>query len=210
LNSARVAEGRQPPLASGRPDLADLVIGVVEERLQLVPGERPLARVTLGVLDVHRGIPLVHDLRRVGAEPGLALGRPAVGRVGGVLAEQPDRQLVAAQRGAAQAAHRPQVGHPVIDQLRRPRPRERIGMGGERADDLLPALHRGERQPPGQLLVPPAVQHRGERLLPGPKQHHPGCEMQPRRARPGLASYHDHPPALRAERENLASDAMSS
>jgi hypothetical protein len=64
--------------------------------LQLVEGERALDRVILGLLDVDGGVPFVRDLDRVGAEPVLALAGPAVGGVGEVEAQQPDRLLVTA------------------------------------------------------------------------------------------------------------------
>ena len=73
LEQRRVAERRQPALAAPAADPGDLLVGVVEEGLQLVPGERALARVGLVVLDVHRGVPLVDHLDRMGAEPLLAL-----------------------------------------------------------------------------------------------------------------------------------------
>jgi hypothetical protein len=63
-------------------------------------------RVGFGVLHVHRGVPLVDHLHRVGAEAALALADPPVGRVDQVAAERLDRQLVAAQRRPAQPAHR--------------------------------------------------------------------------------------------------------
>ncbi len=59
--------------------------------------------------------------------------------------EQPDRLLVAAQRRGPQPADRPQVGEPLIGQLRRPRPRERLRMRGERAHRPLPRSDRSGR-----------------------------------------------------------------
>jgi len=53
LEQGGVAEGGQPALAPGRTDPGDLVVGVVEEGLQLIQGERALDRVALGLLDVH-------------------------------------------------------------------------------------------------------------------------------------------------------------
>jgi hypothetical protein len=43
----------------------DLVVGVVEERLELVTGEGPLGRVGLVVLEMDGGVPLVADLDRM-------------------------------------------------------------------------------------------------------------------------------------------------
>jgi hypothetical protein len=50
------------------------------------------------VVDVHRGVPLVADLHRVGSEPQLALCRPAVKRVGDVVAEQQETRSFRATR----------------------------------------------------------------------------------------------------------------
>ena len=76
MNRAASRNTGSHPLRPAAADAADLLIGVVEERLQLLDGERPLDRVTLGLLDVHRGVPLVAHLHRVGAEPHLALAPP--------------------------------------------------------------------------------------------------------------------------------------
>jgi hypothetical protein len=130
LEQGGVAEGGQPALAPGRTDPGDLVVGVVEEGLQLIQGERALDRVALGLLDVHGGVPLVHHLDRVGAEPRFALAGPAVGGVGQVDAQQPDRFLVAAQGGAAQSADRAQIAEPLVQQRRAPGPWERVRVGG--------------------------------------------------------------------------------
>ena len=174
--------GSQPlrPAARMR---ATCAVGVVEEGLQLVEGERALDRVALGLLHVHGGVPLVHHLDRVGAEPGLALAGPAVGRVGQVEAQHPDRLLVAAQRGAAQPADRAQVPEPLIEHGRGPQPRERVGVRGERAGGAFPGGDGGQRQVAGQLLVAPALEHRGEHLLLGAQQRDPVGQVQPGRAR---------------------------
>ena len=140
---------------------------MVEEGLQLVERERAFDRVALGLLDVHGGVPLVHHLDRMGAEPGLALPGPAVGGVGQVQTQHPDRFLVAAQRGAAQPADRAQVPEPLIEHGRGPQPRERVGVGGERAGGAFPSGDGGQRKVAGQLLVAPALEHRAEHLLLG-------------------------------------------
>jgi hypothetical protein len=163
---------------------------VVEEGLQLLHGERALERVGLGLLGVHGRVPLVDDLDRVGPEPALTLCRPVVGRVGQVGAKQPHGQLVAAQRRAPQPAHGAQVGAPLIDHLRRPRPRVRPSVDGERPHRPLAAIHGPGREVAGQLLAAPAVQHRGEHLLLGPQQGQAGGHVQPGHARGGLVVPH--------------------
>ena len=121
------------------------MVGPVEERLQFVPGECPLGRVGLGLLDVDGGIPLVNDLDRMGAKPLLALRRPSVDGIGDVAAEQPDRDLVTPQRRPARPPDSSQVGHPLINQGRRPLPGERARVGGERTDGPLSPFYCRER-----------------------------------------------------------------
>jgi len=55
--------------------------------VQLGLGERALLGVRFIVLDVHRGVPLVHDLDRMGPEPFLAGRRPLVKGIGDEMAE---------------------------------------------------------------------------------------------------------------------------
>ncbi|MEU0243199.1 hypothetical protein ABZ192_02560 [Streptomyces sp. NPDC006235] len=86
LEQHRVAEGGQPALVD---PAADPFVGVVEERLQLLPGEGLFAEIGLGFLHVHRRVPLVHGLSRVGCETLFAGRRPSVGGVG--MKEQKDR-----------------------------------------------------------------------------------------------------------------------
>ena len=76
LEQRRVAERAQPPLAARAADPGDLLIGVIEQALQLINGERPPGRVALGVLGVHGDVPLVAHLDRVRPEPLLALAPP--------------------------------------------------------------------------------------------------------------------------------------
>jgi len=149
LEQGGVTEGRQPALAAGGADAGDLLIGVIEQRLELVEGERPPGRVAFGLLHMRGGVPLVADLHRMRPEPAFALGRPVVGRVGDVSAEQPHRLGVGTQRRAAQLTYRPQIGAPLVEQLRTPHPRHRVGMPGERLHHPLPAVDRAEAQVPG-------------------------------------------------------------
>jgi len=164
-------------LVVGASGLAGLVAGW---RMALLTAAGVLS---FGLLGVHGRVPLVDDLDGVGAEPALTLRRPVVGRVGEVVAKQPDGHLVAAQRRPPQPPHRAQVGAPLIDHLRRPRPRVRRGVGGERPHRPLAALHGPGREVAGQLLAAPAVQHRGKHLLLGPQQRQAGDHVQPGHAR---------------------------
>jgi hypothetical protein len=163
---------------------------VVEEGLQLLQRERPLGRVGLGLLGVHGRVPLVNDLDGVGTKAALTLRRPVVGRVGQVSAKQPHGQLIAAQGRAAQPPHGAQVGAPLIDHLRRPRPRVGRSVAGEHPHHALAARHGRGREIAGQLLAAPAVQHRGEHLLLGPQQRQPGGHVQPGHARGGRVVLH--------------------
>jgi hypothetical protein len=67
---------------------------VVEERLQLGPGEGSTFRLALGFVGVRRGVPVVDHLNWVGPEVPQALVAPAVGGVGQKVAELPYRALV--------------------------------------------------------------------------------------------------------------------
>lgn len=84
--------------AAWTPAIATWIIGVIEQRLNLRPGQRPDRGACLVVGNMDRGVPLVADLDRVGAEQLHALVNPAVTRVGEVRAEQRDRVLVSPDR----------------------------------------------------------------------------------------------------------------
>src|SRR5439155_17645398 len=98
-----------------------------------VDGEGPLDRVALGFLGVHGSVPVVADLHRVRPEPLLALRRPPVRRINQVVAEQPHGLLVRAQRRTAKSAYSTQIGAPLVDRLRYPRPRVAARMLSERS-----------------------------------------------------------------------------
>jgi hypothetical protein len=111
-----VPERRQPSLAASAEDAGDLLIGAIEQGDQLLAGERPLARVGLGIGigDVYGGVPLVHHLDWMRAEPLLALGRPLIGRIDEIGAERVHGLLVVAQCRALQIADRPQITQPLV------------------------------------------------------------------------------------------------
>lgn len=183
LEQRRVAEGGKPALAAEGPDAGDLVVAVREEGVQLGLGERALLGVRLVILDVHRGVPLVHHLHRVGPEPLFAGGRPLVERIGDEVAERPHGLRIRADRGALQISQRTQVTEPFVDHRRRPEPGVGVHVGGERLDRVLPTLHRRPGKIPRELLVGEPRQHCREDLLFRPQQRDPVDQMQPRRPR---------------------------
>src|SRR5664280_1636900 len=70
---------------------------------------------------MHRGVPLVHHLDRMRAEPLLAGRRPLIDRIGDETAEHADRLGVGADRRTLQVPQRPQVTQPLVHHPRRPR-----------------------------------------------------------------------------------------
>ncbi|WP_177240150.1 hypothetical protein [Streptomyces monashensis] len=183
LEQHRVPEVGQPALAAAGPDAFHLLVGMVEERLQLGPGESPLGGVGLVVLDVHGSVPLVHDLHRVDAEPFFAGGRPLIERVGDEVAEGSDGLGVGADRRPREITQSPQVTEPLVHHRRRPLPGEGVDVRGERLHRVLPALNRRAGQVPGQLLIGEPFQHRVEDLLLRPQQRDPAHQLKPRRTR---------------------------
>ncbi|MGW4823742.1 hypothetical protein ACWEP4_33550 [Streptomyces sp. NPDC004227] len=123
-----------------------------------------------------------------------ALVAPAVGWIGQEVAELPYRALVVAQGGTDAAVHGPQIGRPLIDVLRRPLPRHRIGMPGERTDRTFLVIDVPRREVPGELLVAPALHHRLEDLLVRPQQRQTVDQVQP--SRPWNETVPTHPPSL--------------
>jgi hypothetical protein len=67
---------RSFPAAAG--GVVDLIVGVIEEPLQLDPGEGPTAWVSLVLGQMSGGVPFVTALRGVGAELFFAHGRPVI------------------------------------------------------------------------------------------------------------------------------------
>src|SRR5205814_2125073 len=84
-------ERDQPPLAPRPRRLLHMIIGGVEERLQLSPGQRPPLRPALITGDVRRGVPLPEHLHRHRPGALLALGHPPVAGIAHVLQEQRQR-----------------------------------------------------------------------------------------------------------------------
>ncbi|MGA5089306.1 MULTISPECIES: hypothetical protein [unclassified Streptomyces] len=90
--------------------------------------------------------------------------------------------------------HGPQIGRPLVDVLRRPLPRHRIGVPGEGPDCAFLVTDVSHRQVPGELLVAPAFDHRLEDLLVRPQQRQPVHQVQP--SSPWNKAVSTHPPSL--------------
>jgi hypothetical protein len=125
LEHRRVPVGGQRPLPLRMHGAVHLVIGVVQEPLQLFPGERPRFRVPLVTVKVRDRVPLMTDRHRMRpvTEFPLAGSCPPVAAVAQVLAEQPQVHLVAANRRRGQAPLAHQRLRPLIDVRRPPAPR---------------------------------------------------------------------------------------
>lgn len=201
------SRGRQPALAAPVAGRGHLLVGVVEEVLQLIDGEGPLLGPGLDFLDMGRGVALMHDLDRMRAEALLADLCPAVGRIDDVLAEGTQCVLVGAQRRVRAAVHRAQVGEPFVGVLGRPLPRECLGMPEKDAKAAGPFVDRREGEIPGRLLIAPAVHHRFEHLLLGVQQCHPIGQLQPSGTRAGRSSSAPSLSVVRVGCECFASNA---
>ncbi|MGW0514985.1 hypothetical protein ACWD1W_38230 [Streptomyces olivaceoviridis] len=130
----------------------------------------------------------------MGTEVPQALVYPAIGWVGQEVAELPYGALVVAQGGADASVHGPQIGRPLIDVLRRPLPRHRVGVPGEGADRAFPVIDVSRREVPGELLVAPAFDHRLEDLLVRPQQRQTVDQVQP--SSPWNEAARPHPSAI--------------
>ena len=121
LEQGRVPVGGQRPLALRAHGPVDLVVGVIQERLQLLAGERPRFRAALIPVEVGDRVPLVADRHRVGTRPELVLagGTPAIPAITEVLAEQPQVRLVAPDRRRSQPLFGHQRLRPLLH-MRRP------------------------------------------------------------------------------------------
>ena len=183
LEQRRVPVGGQRPLAFRAYGPVHLVIGIVQEPLQLLAGERPRLRAALIPVEVGDRVPLMADRHRVHTWPELVLaGRgPAIPAIAEVLAEQPQVRLVAPDRRRSQPLLRHQRLRPLIHVRRTPAPRVLVGELQEPADQPLPRRYRVLPQPARRLLSPPAAQHRLEHRVLRPQLHHPGHQLQMRR-----------------------------
>ena len=162
-----------------------LLIGVIQESLQLLAGKRPRLRIALVVVEVSDRVPLVADRHRVRARPELPLTghRPAIAAVAQVLAEQPQVRLVAADRGRGQALLAGQRLGPLINVRRPPLPRVLAGERQEPAHQPLPRHDRALPQAAGHVLGPPAAEHRLHHDVLRVELNHAGDQLKVRRAR---------------------------
>ena len=199
LEDDRVAEGRTAALTTEFAGDDDLIVGVVEERLQLVAAERPLCRPRLDGADVRCGVLVQTDLNRMGAEQPLALSRPAVRRIRDEPAELPEGALQPSQRGMTDPPMDPQIREPLVGELRAPPPRPLIGMRVKSANRVLPRRDGVKAQGARELLRTPAVEHGLEHLLRGMAQRPLSDQVQrdlPRRLgvswQPAASSGHSH------------------
>ena len=140
----------------------DLLVGVVEEPLQLLPGERARFGIALVVVEVRDGVPLVHDRDRMHLRPELPPARrnPPVAAVTQVAVEQPQAALVAADRGRRQVLLGAQRQRPLVHMRRCPVPRVLVGELAEPTHQPLPRPDRILPQTARRLLRSPALQHR--------------------------------------------------
>lgn len=142
--------------------LLDPVINVVEQGTELVTADlAPLGTVII-LLYMPGGIPLMADLLRDLAELLLATFEPGVLRIYRVLTEAANYRLPVPQRRQRQASV-PQVGRPLIDVLRSPLPRPRIGPHDQPAEHLQELAHRAPvpacRQQHGRIAAEHFVEH---------------------------------------------------
>ena len=149
LEQGRIPVSGQRPLAPRADRPVNLIIGVIQEQLQLLPGKRPRLRPALIPVQVRDRVPLMADRHRMGARPELALARrgPAIPAIAQVLAEQPQVRLVTPDRRQGQ----PPLGHqrlrPLLHVRRAPVPRVLVGERQEPADQPLPRRDRVLPQP---------------------------------------------------------------
>src|ERR1039457_1898437 len=157
LEQGRVPVSRQRALPPPPHRAVDLLVGIVEEPLHLLPGEGPGLRIALVVVQVRDRIPLVADRHRVlaGAELLLASRRPAVPSVHEELGELPQRALVGPDRRRGQVLLGSQVQRPLVHVTSRPLPRVLPGELADPAPQPLPQHDRVLPQPPRRLLGTP-------------------------------------------------------
>jgi hypothetical protein len=163
----RVPVGRQRALAFRAHRALDLLVGVVEEPLQLLTGERSRFGIALIVVQVGDRVPLVADRHRMHPRPELLLAHsdPAVTGVAQVFAEQPQVGLVAADRRGRQMRLGHQRQGPLVHVPGQPLPRVLVGEPDEPAHQPLPRRDGVLAQPARRLLGPPAAQHRLQRSV---------------------------------------------
>jgi hypothetical protein len=117
---------------------------VVEEVLQLSSGECSPVRSGLGVLDVHRAIPVKTDLCRVRSEQPFAQNIPAIIRMSNISAERAQSLLITANRGLLCVALGTQIPEELVGMRRRPCPRIFVSESLEAPDDRVALINGRE------------------------------------------------------------------
>jgi hypothetical protein len=151
-----------PALLGPGPDGHDVVVGRVEERLELDPSQRTPSGPSLVLGGVHRHVLGPTDLARDRAELGQARRCPAIGGVASEVAECADGELVAADRRMGQLLVRAQFADPVLEVPGQPLPWPDLSMLAEPAHQALAGVDGVLVEGSRQLLITPALQHRLE------------------------------------------------
>ena len=94
LQHGGVPEGRRPALLGPGTDGVHIIVGRVEEGLELHPGQRPAPGATFVLGGVGGQVLRATDLARSGAELGGARERRAIGRIAQEVAERTDSELM--------------------------------------------------------------------------------------------------------------------
>src|SRR5680860_796972 len=98
LEHRRIPVGGHSTLSSGAGGPFDLIVGIVQESLQLLARERSRLRAAFVVVQVRDRVPLVTDRHRELAASILTRAHPAVAGIGQILAEQAQISLIATDR----------------------------------------------------------------------------------------------------------------
>ncbi len=167
LEQRRIPKRRQRPLPPARSDPVDLLIGVIEEPLQLLASQRATPRPALELRHVRRRVPLMADQPGRLPEALLALLHPPVPRIAHERDEQRQDPVIAADRRMRRPA-RPQRRREPLHILRTPPPRVLVRELGEPSHQPQAAGDRRLVQQPAALLrLPPGehpVEHRPLRI----------------------------------------------
>ena len=210
LEQRRVAQRRQRPLAPQRAPARHPRVAVVEERLQLIARQRPAPGVRLELRHVHDQVALIDDLLRPTAQPLGADRHPRIAAIGQVVAEQPDRDLVLAQRRDVKPRRR-QIERSSIHSSRcsaRHSHGHAPACARNRRTSRSRGADRARREHPARAAGAPS--RRGSRRTAPPRSAVAALRRRTRaRARAPHRSERPHPPARRS-RSELASAATIS
>jgi hypothetical protein len=122
-------------------------------------GECALGRRLLVVLHVDGGVPLEEHLRGMRAESLFADSIPSVIGIADIRAEQPQRVLVTTHSRLLASFDRPQIAEELLNQGRRPHPRELIVVLDETLNQPDSSRNRVMAQVAAHLLIAPSLQH---------------------------------------------------